>query len=196
MKGILFSNRILYKTHFRIILENSGVAEPQNIRDSFNEAIALEHPITSRIMLDGLITVVDAATFVTDFGSKAPLTMRPDLADGGGNARPVVDLLVEQIECADLIVLNKADAVDADKLEKLKPIVKSLNPLAHITQASFGRVHFPFRSKLHVVNTDSIGIGISFWYCSQNEHRSTTPKFRHGSERNGRPSSRRWTRMR
>jgi G3E family GTPase len=42
----------------RIILENSGVAEPQNIRDAFNEAMALGNPITSRIYLDTLVTVV------------------------------------------------------------------------------------------------------------------------------------------
>lgn len=126
----------------RIILENSGVAEPQNIRDSFNEAMAMGHPITTRIRLEGLITVVDAVTFISDFASKAPMSLRPDLGEGGGNNfRPVVDLLVEQIECADLIVLNKADAVESDKIERLKPIMTSLNPLAHVVEATYGQVH-------------------------------------------------------
>lgn len=51
----------------------------------------------SRIALDMLVTVVDSATFVTDFASREALAARPDLGEGG-NLRPVVDLLVEQIE--------------------------------------------------------------------------------------------------
>ena len=116
------------------------MAEPQNIRDSFNDAIAMGHPITQRIELEGLITVVDSVTFVADFGSIAPMSLRPDLGDGVANSRPVVDLLVEQIECADVVVLNKADALEEEKMERLKPIVASLNPLAHVIHVSFGKV--------------------------------------------------------
>eukprot|EP00210_Caulerpa_lentillifera_P007750 g7396.t1 len=131
----------------RFILENSGVAEPQNIRDSFNEAFQMGHPITRRIELDGLITVVDASTFITDFASKLPLAMRPDLGEGAASFRPVVDLLVEQVECSDIIILNKADTLDAKKVESLKPIVASLNPLAHVVAASFGKIPLELLNK-------------------------------------------------
>lgn len=57
---------------------------------------------------------------------------RPDLGDGG-NLRPVVDLLVEQIECADYIILNKIDQLDAAQLESLKGIASSLNPLSRVS---------------------------------------------------------------
>lgn len=73
------------------------MAEPQNIRDKFNEAIAAGHPLTQRIYLDTMVTMVDSATFQKDYATRAPLTARPDLGEGG-NLRPVVDLLVEQIE--------------------------------------------------------------------------------------------------
>lgn len=102
--------------------------------------MAMGHPVTMRIHLAGMITVVDSVTFIADFGSKAPMAMRPDLGDGGANFRPVVDLLVEQIECADVVVLNKADAVNEDIMAQLKPIMTSLNPLAHVVPASFGQV--------------------------------------------------------
>jgi G3E family GTPase len=78
------------------VLENSGVAEPQNIRDKFAEAVAAGHPLAARVRLDAMVTVVDAAAFVADFASRAPLAARPDLGEGG-NLRPVVDLLVEQV---------------------------------------------------------------------------------------------------
>lgn len=84
------------------------MAEPQNIRDKFSEAVANGHPLATRLHLDTMVTVVDAASFVADFASRAPLAARPDLGEGG-NLRPVVDLLVEQVECADFVILNKID---------------------------------------------------------------------------------------
>lgn len=81
----------------RFVLENSGVAEPQNLRDKFNEAILEGHPVMTRISLDTMITIVDSGTFIKDYSSQAALAARPDLGEGG-TLRPVVDLLVEQIE--------------------------------------------------------------------------------------------------
>ncbi len=54
----------------RIVLENSGVAEPQNIRDKFGEAAAAGHPLLERIELDALVTLVDSATFIKDYASR------------------------------------------------------------------------------------------------------------------------------
>jgi len=153
-KAILLANQLLPS---RIILENSGVAEPQNIRDSFNEALMMGHPIARRVHLEGLITVVDSVTFISDFGSKAPMSIRPDLGVGE-SVRPVVDLLVEQIECADLIVLNKADALEESKLESLKPIISSLNSLAEVVTASYGRIPIELIGKSGIasrMNTES-----------------------------------------
>ncbi|KAL4424848.1 hypothetical protein ABPG77_011098 [Micractinium sp. CCAP 211/92] len=123
----------------RIILENSGVAEPQNIRDQFNDAIASGHPLMKRIYLDTLVTVVDSHTFIQDYSSKAALAARPDLGEGG-NLRPVVDLLVEQIEVADYVVLNKTDMMNAPTMESLQAIVASLNPLAQVVSCAHGQV--------------------------------------------------------
>lgn len=75
------------------------MAEPQNLRDKFNDALASGHPLMARIRLDTMVTMVDSGSFFVDWSSKAPLAARPDLGEGG-NLRPVVDLLVEQIECA------------------------------------------------------------------------------------------------
>ncbi|KAL4855709.1 COBW domain-containing protein [Chlorella vulgaris] len=123
----------------RIILENSGVAEPQNIRDQFNDAIADGHPLTKRIHLDTLVTVVDSHTFIQDYSSRSSLAARPDLGEGGG-LRPVVDLLVEQIEVADYVVLNKVDMMNEATMASLEAIIASLNPLAKVVQCSQGEV--------------------------------------------------------
>jgi len=141
------------------------VAEPQNIRDKFSEAVANGHPLASRLHLDTMVTIVDAASFVADFASRAPLAARPDLGEGG-NLRPVVDLLVEQVECADFVILNKIDQLQnskkdsgsdkgsaaveeatgtvseeqGDALASLRAIVASLNPLAKVSACERGRV--------------------------------------------------------
>ena len=126
-------------TYDRIVLENSGVAEPQNIRDQFNEARALGHPLVDKVYLDTLVTVVDSASFMKDYSSKAPVAARPELGDGGG-MRPVVDLLVEQVECADFIVLNKIDMLEEKVVDGLEAIVSSLNPLAKVFTCEHGKV--------------------------------------------------------
>ena len=123
----------------RIVLENSGVAEPQNIRDQFSEARALGHPLVEKVHLDTMVTVVDSASFMQDYSSKAPVAARPELGDGGG-MRPVVDLLVEQVECADFIVLNKVDMLEGKVVEGLEAIVSSLNPLARVFTCEHGKV--------------------------------------------------------
>lgn len=74
--------------------------------------------------------VVMANTMLTD-PLECPLAARPDLGEGG-NLRPVVDLLVEQIECADFVILNKIDQLDAAQLESLKGIASALNPLSKV----------------------------------------------------------------
>ena len=48
------------------VLENSGVAEPQNIRDKFNEAYIVGHPVTEKVVLDTMVTIVDAGELVCD----------------------------------------------------------------------------------------------------------------------------------
>lgn len=123
----------------RIILENSGVAEPQALRDQFADAAAAGHPVMRRLRLDNLVTVVDSATFVGDYSSRAPVAARPELGEGGG-LRPVVDLLVEQVECADYIVLNKADTMQPGTLGSLAAIMQSLNPLAQVVEAVQGAI--------------------------------------------------------
>uniref|UniRef100_A0A061RBY9 Cobalamin synthesis protein n=1 Tax=Tetraselmis sp. GSL018 TaxID=582737 RepID=A0A061RBY9_9CHLO len=122
----------------RLILENSGVAEPKNIREAFADAEAEGNPIVQRVRLDTMITVVDSSSFIGHYSTRAPVAAKPELGDGGG-MQPVVDLLVEQIECADVVVLNKTDLLkQADMLENIKAIVGSLNPLCQVAACERG----------------------------------------------------------
>ena len=67
----------------RIIIENSGVAEPANIRDRFQEAALLGLPILKQIRLQNMLTVVDSSAFFKEYASKDAIEARPDLGDAG-----------------------------------------------------------------------------------------------------------------
>eukprot|EP00878_Enallax_costatus_P003472 GHUV01003685.1.p1 GENE.GHUV01003685.1~~GHUV01003685.1.p1 ORF type:complete len:386 (+),score=120.96 GHUV01003685.1:639-1796(+) len=118
--------------------------------------MAAGHPLMKRIELDTLVTLVDSSSFIKDYSTKLPLASRPELGDGG-NMRPVVDLLVEQIECADFVLLNKVDllpgGLEGEALEQLQAIVASLNPLATVIACEQAKVPLEhvFGSSVHKV---------------------------------------------
>lgn len=105
------------ETFDHIIIESTGVAEPKGVRDLFQDLEDMEEPIVERANLARMVTVVDSVDFFEKFSSKDSMENRPDLGQFMGTSgevayRAVVDLLVEQVECADLIVCNKVDMID------------------------------------------------------------------------------------
>ncbi|MBB3571319.1 G3E family GTPase [Rhizobium sp. BK491] len=90
-------------------------------------------------VLDTMVTVVDAANLLADYGSSDFLADRGETA-GEGDNRTLVDLLVEQIEFADVVVLNKASTATPDQLDAARKIIVGLNPDAKILETDFGRV--------------------------------------------------------
>ena len=160
----------------RIIIENSGVAEPANIRDRFQEAAVIGLPILRQIRLQNMLTVVDSSAFFKEYASKDAIEARPDLGDAGGaNRRPVVDLLCEQVEYADVVTLNKADTLDGPDLDKLETTVKFLNPLARVVRAEFGNVPLDL-----VLDTSSVAPMISL--TVEGQHRGAVTAARLAEE--------------
>lgn len=86
------------------------------------------------------ITVVDSHTFIQEFACRNPLATRPDLGGDQSLFRPVVDLLVEQIEIADYVLLNKVDLMGEDRVPELEAIIRSINPLCQVVPCSHGKV--------------------------------------------------------
>ena len=136
------------ETFDHIIIESTGVAEPKSVRDLFQDFVDNEEPIIERANLARMVTVVDSVDFFEKFGSKDSMDNRPDLGQFQGTSgevayRAVVDLLVEQVECADMIICNKVDLIDEKKLGLLKTTIGELNPNATITGVSFGKIDVP-----------------------------------------------------
>jgi G3E family GTPase len=86
------------------------------------------------------ITVVDSDTFIQEYACRNPVATRPDLGGDDSGWRPVVDLLVEQIEMADYVILNKIDLLGKEKVPELSEIVKSINPLCEVIPCVHGEV--------------------------------------------------------
>ena len=146
------------RTYDHIVIEGSGVAEPAKVRENFEEAVNDMAPIMDEVCLHNLVTVVDAADFLRLYEASSLVSAHPELGGEGGestgltgatgygndvgSSRLVVDLLVEQLECADTVVLNKIDRVSSGELQRLHAIVQTINPLATVHTTEFGKVKF------------------------------------------------------
>lgn len=85
-----------------------------------------------------MVTVVDALNFGKDFGSPDTIGSRK-LNENEQDYRSIVNLLTDQIEFADVIILNKTDLITPYQLGELRAIIHSLNPVARIIQSSFSK---------------------------------------------------------
>ncbi|TCI50265.1 GTP-binding protein [Exiguobacterium sp. SH5S13] len=123
-----------------IIIESSGISEPIPVAQTFtyaDEALGID--LTSRVYVDAMVTVVDAYRFLKDFNSGESLHERKQ-AVGTDDVREVVDLLVDQVEFADIIVLNKADRVTEAELNEIAGLLRALNPAARLLTSTYGNV--------------------------------------------------------
>lgn len=123
-----------------ILIEATGIAEPLPIAQTFSyidERMGIN--LTDKCRLDTMVTVVDAANFLKDFGSPDTVASRK-LSDIPQDERTIVDLLVDQIEFANVIVLNKTDLLSEEKVKEVEDILKRFNPEAKIVKSSFSKV--------------------------------------------------------
>jgi G3E family GTPase len=123
-----------------IVIESSGISEPIPVAQTFtyiDEELGID--LTKKCRLDTMVTVVDANRFWTDFASGESLLDRKQAVDET-DTREVVDLLIDQIEFANVILLNKVDLISPEDAKKLEGVLKKLNPEAKIIQTTFGQV--------------------------------------------------------
>ncbi|MEO1258340.1 MAG: GTP-binding protein [Bacteroidota bacterium] len=123
-----------------LLIESTGISEPVPVAQTFSfvdEDNGID--LSKFSYIDTMVTVVDAFNFFKDFGSSETLTDR-DLTDMEGDFRTIVNLLTDQIEFANVIVLNKTDLVTTEHLGVLKAAIHKLNPSARIIESSFSKV--------------------------------------------------------
>ena len=122
-----------------LLIEGTGVAEPLPIAATFDFRDENDASLSDVSRLDTMVTVVDAINLLKDYGSQDFLRDRGETA-GEGDERRLVDLLVEQIEFADVIVINKVSDVTSHQLDLVRKIVRALNPDARVVETDFAKV--------------------------------------------------------
>ena len=124
-----------------LLIESTGISEPIPVAQTFS-FIDEENGIDlSRFSyVDTMVTVVDAFNFFKDFGSPETLMDR-NLTDMEGDYRTIVNLLTDQIEFANVIILNKSDLVTKEWIGVLRATIQKLNPSAKIIESSFSKIN-------------------------------------------------------
>ncbi len=122
-----------------LLIESTGVSEPMPVAETFTFEDERGFKLGDLVRLDTLVTVVDAGSFLKDLQAGEELGERA-LAMDESDDRNISDLLVDQVEFADVIVLNKTDRVLELEVFKLEKLLRELNRDAKIVRSSFGRV--------------------------------------------------------
>lgn len=123
-----------------LLIESTGISEPIPVAQTFsyvdeNNGIDL----SAFSYIDTMVTVVDCCNFFRDFGTSETLQDRALTNDGQDN-RTIVNLLTDQIELANVIVLNKTDLVAEETVGVLEAAIRKLNPDAEVIRSHFGKV--------------------------------------------------------
>ncbi|RYC90504.1 hypothetical protein BFJ63_vAg6566 [Fusarium oxysporum f. sp. narcissi] len=165
-----------------IIIESSGISEPEQVAETFDSRLAEQMDAMGSIegapgldadmikvlkqlkeagglekfaRLDTTVTVIDAFTMLHDFDTSDLLSSRRDDVTPE-DERTVSDPMVDQIEFADVIILNKLDMVDASTKPRLLDLIKKLNHRAKILESSYGKVDVK-----QIVNTGMFNLQVA-----------------------------------
>ena len=122
-----------------LVIESTGISEPLPVAETFTFADEDGVSLSDVAKLDTMVTVVDAVNFLKDY-EEAKYLQETGESLGEDDDRSVADLLVDQIEFADLILISKTDLVSPSDKERLTAILKALNTDAKIIPIAHGKV--------------------------------------------------------
>jgi G3E family GTPase len=149
-----------------VLVETTGVADPRGVADLFVRKNRFGRSLSDFARLSALVTVVDARGFLAerarsggegaeetsekrtrneneerDGGTEVGRKRKEKVeSERGGGVKPVFELMVDQAECADVIVVNKCDVVSEEEVGRLEAILRGLNPRAEILRAERGQI--------------------------------------------------------
>ncbi len=122
-----------------LLIESTGISEPIPVAQTFTFEDEDGVSLGDVARLDTMVTVVDAKGFLDDYYRADALAKRGESL-GEDDERTVTDLLIDQIEFADVIVLSKVDLTTEEKAAEVEAVIKALNPGAKIHRAVRGEV--------------------------------------------------------
>ena len=122
-----------------LLIESTGISEPLPVAATFTFIDETGHSLSSVAKLDTMVTVIDASSFLNDLDSADDLRERGE-SMGEEDERTLADLLVDQVEFANVLVLNKTDRVTPGELARVEGVLRQLNPKARMQHALRGAV--------------------------------------------------------
>ncbi|MBQ4913334.1 GTP-binding protein [Maribacter sp. MMG018] len=164
-----------------LLIESTGISEPIPVAQTFTFESEDGNIDLSRFSyIDTMVTVVDAFNFLKDFSSPDYLRTR-ELTDIEGDERTIVNLLTDQVEFANVIILNKVDLVTEDQLKELYAILQKLNQEARIIPTTESNV--PLKEVIHTGLFDYEKAEASAGWIKEleNEHVPETEEYGIGS---------------
>ncbi len=122
-----------------LLIESSGISEPLPVAQTFSFMDEEGNSLQDWTLLDTMVTVVDAVHFLEQFHGETSL-QELGMAVSEEDERGLADLFVDQVEFADVILVNKADCVSERRLQEVIDAVKTLNPVAEVLPTVKGNV--------------------------------------------------------
>ena len=189
-----------------LLIESTGISEPLPVAETFTFRDELGRSLSDIARLDTLVTVVDGLNFLRDYEAADSLASRGETL-GEDDERSLSDLLVEQIEFADVLLLSKIDLISQADREELMAILRSLNAHAEIVPMVVGEI--PLKTILdtrrfdfdraaqapgwlqqlrgeHVPESEEYGIAATTWKARRPFHPQRFHDFIHSPWTNGR----------
>lgn len=124
-----------------LLIEGTGISEPVPVAQTFSYADQEQGiDLSAFSYIDTMVTVVDCFNFLKDFGTDEMLVDR-GLTDMEGDYRTIVNLLTDQVEFANVIILNKTDLAGERTVGLIRAAIRKLNPGARVIESSFGRIN-------------------------------------------------------
>ena len=188
-----------------LVIESTGISEPLPVAETFTFADENGVSLSDVADIDTMVTVVDAMNFMNDY-DQAKYLQDTGESLGEEDERSVADLLVDQVEFADVILISKTDLVSSADIERLTAILKTLNTDAKIVPISQGQVNidevlntglFDFERAQqapgwlkemrgeHVPETEEYGIGSFTYEARRPFHPEKFHEFLHGTDKYG-----------
>ncbi|GAA5317509.1 MAG: zinc metallochaperone GTPase ZigA [Candidatus Pelagadaptatus aseana] len=122
-----------------LMIESTGISEPLPVAETFTFADEDGMSLSDVATLDTMVTVVDAVNFLRDY-DEAKFLQDTEESLGEEDERSVADLLIDQVEFADVLLISKTDLIEPPELERLTAILKTLNTHARIIPIAHGKV--------------------------------------------------------
>lgn len=188
-----------------LVIESTGISEPLPVAETFTFADEEGVSLSDVANLDTMVTVVDAVNFLKDY-DEAKYLQDTGESLGEEDERSVADLLVDQVEFADVILISKTDLASSSDLERLTAILKTLNTDAKIIPIAQGQVNidevlntglFNFERAQqapgwlkemrgeHVPETEEYGIGSFSYEARRPFHPGKFYQFLHSTDKHG-----------